>query len=392
MRIAIFTDTYPPYINGVSTSTFNLANCLKAKGHEVLVIAPRPTDGKMEKIGDVLYIPGLDLKKLYGFRVTNIFSNKPLSIIKKFNPDVIHNQTDFTIGVFARRVAKRLKVPIVYTYHTSYEDYTYYIVGGGIMDRFTKRIVRNYSRDLADRMTEFFTPSEKTKEYMRLVGSDIYVNVIPTGIDFSIFKADKIDQKKMAKFKEEHNIKATTKVFLLLGRIAKEKSMDVSLRGFAAYHQKHPEVDVKMLVVGSGPFKEELELIAEDLGISSYVDFIGSVSGLEVPFYYHLADIYTSASITETQGLTFMEAMAAGRIVLARFDSNLTGTIINGKTGFFFTDDASFVSQAEKIFSLTKEQKAAIVQEAYRIADIYSLDKFYENIVRVYKRAIRKFW
>ena len=392
MRIAIFTDTYPPYINGVSTSTFNLANCLKAKGHEVLVIAPRPTDGKMEKVGDVLYIPGIDLKKLYGFRLTNIFANKPLSIIKKFNPDVIHNQTDFTIGVLARRVAKRLKVPIVYTYHTSYEDYTYYIVGGGIMDRFAKRIVRNYSRDLADRMTEFITPSEKTKDYMRLAGSDIYVNVIPTGIDFSIFKADKIDQKKMAKFKEEHNIKPNTKVFLLLGRIAKEKSMDVSLRGFAAYHQKHPEVDVKMLVVGGGPFKEELELIAEDLGISSYVDFIGSVSGLEVPFYYHLADIYTSASITETQGLTFMEAMAAGRIVLARFDSNLTGTIINGKTGFFFTDDASFVSQVEKIFSLTKEQKAAIIQEAYRIADIYSLDKFYENIVRVYKRAIRKFW
>ena len=392
MRIAIFTDTYPPYINGVSTSTFNLANCLKANGHQVLVVAPRPNDGKMEQVGDVLYIPGLDLKKLYGFRLTNIFSNKPLSIIKKFKPDVIHNQTDFTIGIFARRVAKRLKVPIVYTYHTSYEDYTYYIVGGGIMDRFAKRVVRNYSRDLADRMTEFITPSEKTKVYMRLVGSDTYVNVIPTGIDFSIFKADKIDQKKMAKFKEQHNIKANTKVFLLLGRIAKEKSMDVSLRGFAAYHKKHPEVDAKVLVVGGGPFKEELELIAEDLGISSCVDFIGSVSGLEVPFYYHLADIYTSASITETQGLTFMEAMAAGRIVLARFDSNLTGTIVNGKTGFFFTDENSFISQVEKIFALSKEQKDAIIQEAYRQADAYSLDKFYENIVRVYKRAIRKCW
>ena len=391
MRIAIFTDTYPPYINGVSTSTFNLANCLKAKGHEVLVVAPRPTDGKMEQIGDVLYIPGIDLKRLYGFRLTNIFASKPIKVIKRFKPDVIHNQTDFTIGVLARRCAKILRVPIVYTYHTAYEDYTYY-VARGIMDRFAKRIVRNYSRDLADRMTEFITPSEKTKEYMRLVGSDIYVNVIPTGIDFSIFKADKIDQKRMAKFKAEHNIKPTTKVFLLLGRIAKEKSMDVSLRGFAAYHKKHPEVDAKVLVVGNGPFKEELELIAEELGVSSYVDFIGEVSGLEVPFYYHAADIYTSASITETQGLTFMEAMAAGRIVLARFDSNLTGTIINGKTGFFFTDDNSFVSQVEKIFALSKEQKENIIQEAYRQADIYSLDKFYENIVRVYKRAIRKCW
>ena len=391
MRIAIFTDTYPPYINGVSTSTFNLANCLKAKGHEVLVVAPRPTDGKMEQVGGVLYIPGIDLKRYYGFRLTNIFASKPIKIIKKFNPDVIHNQTDFTIGVLARRCAKILRVPIVYTYHTAYEDYTYY-VARGIMDRFAKRIVRNYSRDLADRMTEFITPSEKTKEYMRLVGSDIYVNVIPTGIDFSIFKADKIDQKKLAKFKEEHNIKPTTKVFLLLGRIAKEKSMDVSLKGFAAYHKKHPEVDAKVLVVGNGPFKEELELLAEELGISSCVDFVGSVSGLEVPFYYHLADIYTSASITETQGLTFMEAMAAGRIVLARFDSNLTGTIINGKTGFFFTDEASFVNQVEKIFALSKEQKDAVIQEAYRQADIYSLDKFYENIVRVYKRAIRKCW
>ena len=393
MNIALFTDTYPPFINGVSTSTFNLANALKAKGHEVLVIAPRPTDGKMEQIGDVLYIPGIDLKKLYGFRVTNIFANKPISIIKRFKPDVIHNQTDFTIGVLARRCSKRLKVPIVYTYHTAYEDYTYYVARGvGIMDRFAKRVVRNYSRDLAGRMTEFITPSEKTKEYMRQVGSDIYINVIPTGIDFSIFKSDKIDQRKMAEFKKEHNIKPNTKVFLLLGRIAKEKSMDVSLRGFAAYHKKHPEVDAKVIVVGGGPFKEELELIAEELGISPYVDFIGEVSALEVPFYYNLADIYTSASITETQGLTFMEAMAAGRIVLARFDSNLTGTIVNGKTGFFFTDDSSFVSQVEKIFALTKEQKEAIIQEAYRHADIYSLDKFYENVMRVYKRAIRKCW
>ena len=391
MRIAIFTDTYPPYINGVSTSTFNLANALKARGHEVLVVAPRPTDGKMEKIGDVLYIPGIDLKKLYGFRLTNIFSNKPLKLIKNFKPDIIHNQTDFTIGMFARRCAKKLKVPIVYTYHTSYEDYTYYITRG-IMDRFAKRIVRTYSRDLAGRMTEYITPSEKTKEYIRQIGSDIYINVIPTGIDFSIFKSDQIDQQRVAEFRKEHNIKPNTKVFLLLGRIAKEKSMDVSLRGIALYHKKHPEVDVKVLVVGGGPFKEELELIAEELGISSLVDFIGEVSGLEVPFYYYLADIYTSASITETQGLTFMEAMAAGRIVLARFDSNLTGTIVNGKTGFFFTDDSSFISQVEKIFSLTEEQKAAIIEEAYRYADAYSLDKFYENVVRVYKRAIRKHW
>lgn len=391
MRIAIFTDTYPPFVNGVSTSTFNLANVLKAKGHDVLVIAPRATDGKLEQIGDVLYIPGLSLKKVYGFRVTNIFASKPVKIIKKFNPDVIHNQTDWTIGVLARRVSKKFKIPIVYTYHTSYEDYTYY-VAKGVMDRFAKRIVRAYTQGIANRMTEFITPSEKTKEYMRGAGSDIYINVIPTGIDFSIFAKDKIDQEKTAIFKKEHHILPTTKVFLILGRLAKEKSMDVSLKGIASYHKKHPEVDIKVLIVGDGPAKEQLVLLTDELGLNNIVDFVGQVGSLEVPFYYHLADIYTSASITETQGLTFMEAMAAGNIVLARFDSNLTGTIINGKTGFFFTDDASFVSQTEKIFSLSNKAKEEIVNAAYSIADVYSIDHFYDNIMRVYKRAIRKRW
>ena len=391
MRIAIFTDTYPPFVNGVSTSCFNLANALMSHGHEVLVVAPRFTDGKLEQIGNVLYVPGISLKKYYGYRLTNVFARTPYKVIKKFKPDVIHNQTDFTIGILARRIAKKLKLPIVYTYHTSYEDYTYYVVRG-IMDRFAKRVVRNYSKGLANRMTEFITPSEKTKEYMRLVGSDAYINVVPSGIDFSIFKSDKIDKEKTALFKKEHHITPRTKVFLILGRLAKEKSMDVSLRGINAYHKKHPDVDIKVLVVGDGPAKEELVLLADELGISQYVDFVGRVDGLEVPFYYNLCDIYTSASITETQGLTFMEAMAAGKIVLARFDSNLTGTIINGKTGYFFTDDASFVNQCEKIFALTKEQKENILNEAYQTVDKYSIDKFYDNIMRVYNRAIRKLW
>ena len=391
MRIAIFTDTYPPYVNGVSTSCFNLAKVLKAHGHDVLVIAPRPTKGKLELVDGVLYIPGAYLKKYYGFRMTNIFASKPVKIIKKFKPDIIHNQTDWTIGVLARRVAKKFNLPIVYTYHTNYEDYTYYVVGSAL-DSIAKKLVRTYSKAIANRMTEFITPSDKTKDYMRQAGSDVYINVVPSGIDFSIFKDTAIDKDKVALFKKEHNITDKTKVFLILGRLAKEKSMDVSLRGIAAYHKKHPETDVKVLIVGDGPAKEELVLLSEELKITDLTIFVGQVGALEVPFYYHIANIYTSASITETQGLTFMEAMAAGNIVLARFDSNLTGTIINNQTGFFFTDDDSFVGQVEHIFSLKQEEKENILNNAYQIVDRYSIDNFYLNIMRVYNRAIRKNW
>lgn len=391
MRIAIFTDTYPPYVNGVSTSCFNLAKVLKTHGHDVLVVAPRPTKGKLEQVGDVLYIPGAYLKRYYGFRMTNIFASKPVKIIKKFKPDVIHNQTDWTIAVLARRIAKKFHIPIVYTYHTNYEDYTYYVVGNAL-DSIAKKLVRSYSRAIANRMTEFITPSDKTKDYMRQAGSDVYINVVPSGIDFSIFKDTSIDQEKLDAFKKEHNITDKTKVFLILGRLAKEKSMDVSLRGITAYHKKHPKEDVKVLIVGDGPAKEELMLLVDELGINKLAIFVGEVSSLEVPFYYHLANIYTSASITETQGLTFMEAMAAGNIVLARFDHNLTGTIINGQTGFFFADDDSFVNQVEHIFSMNEEERNNILNNAYQIVDRYSIDNFYINIMRVYNRAIRKHW
>ena len=241
-------------------------------------------------------------------------------------------------------------------------------------------------------MTEFITPSDKTKDYMRQAGSDVYINVVPSGIDFSIFKDNSIDQVKLDTFKKEHNITDKTKVFLILGRLAKEKSMDVSIKGINAYHQKHPKEDVKVLIVGDGPAKEELMLLVDELKMNKFVIFVGEVSSLEVPFYYHLANIYTSASITETQGLTFMEAMAAGNIVLARFDHNLTGTIINGQTGFFFADDDSFVNQVEHIFSMNEEEKNNILNNAYQIVDRYSIDNFYTNIMRVYNRAIRKHW
>ena len=391
MRIVIFTDSYPPFATGVATSSFNLANSLVDKGHDVLVVAPRPTDGKLEQIGNVLYVPGIYLKRLYGYRLTNIFTNKPISIIKKFKPDVIHDQTDFTIGVLARRCAKKLKLPIVYTYHTAYEDYTYYVTHG-FMDKFAKKIVRNYAKDLSNKMTEFITPSEKIKNYMRLVGSDAYINVIPTGIDTSIFENSNIDPLKAEQFKKDHNIKPNTKVFLLVGRLAREKSMDVSLRCIAHYHNKHKERDIKVLILGEGPAHEDLELLCEELGVSNLVDFLGEVTGLEVPFFYSFADIYTSASITETQGLTFMEAMAASKIVLARYDSNLEGTIINGKTGFFFTDEDSFSEQVEKIFSLSEEEKTNIIKEIKKVMEQYSIERFYSNTIRVYQRAVRKYW
>ena len=393
MRIAIFTDTYPPFINGVSTSCYNLVKTLKEHGHNVIVVAPRPDDGPFnyDKEAGIIHIPGMELKKMYGYRLTRFYSNKVIKILRQWKVELIHNQTDITVGQFARIAARTLNVPNVYTYHTAYEDYTYYVVRG-LMDRMAKHLMRGYAKTIAKNCTEFITPSIKTKEYMRSVGSDIYINVVPTGIDFEIFSEKNVDKEKTIKFKKDHHINENTKVFLLLGRVAQEKSMDYSIRGFAKYHYKHPDEDIRLIIVGDGPQKNELELLTHELGVDKISDFIGKVPASEVPFYYHLADIYTSASITETQGLTFMEAMASGTIVLARFDANLADTIIDGETGYFFTDEEGFVNKAERILHASKEENQRIIEGANKTVDMYSIERFYDHIMEVYNRAIKKYW
>lgn len=391
MNIAIFTDTYPPFINGVSTSCYNLVKTLKEHGHYVLVVTPRTTDGKLEIKDDIVYMPGIALKNLYGYRLTKMFDKKIFRILKEKKIELIHNQTDVTVGIFARRAAKKLHIPIVYTYHTSYEDYTYYMVKG-LLDRIAKKIMRTYTKSVASNATEFITPSVKTKEFMRSVGNDIYVHVIPTGIDFSIYDESRIDQEKTKQFKLDHGITEDTKVVLLLGRLGREKSMDVSLKFYAKFVEAHPEIKTKVIVVGDGPYRSELELLTHELHISHLVDFIGFVDSSEVPFYYHLADVYNSASVTETQGLTFMEAMVGKALVLARFDDNLANTIIDGETGYFFTDEIGFVEKLYKAFNLTKEEHDTIINNALKVVDQYSISKFYDNIIEVYKRALRKYW
>jgi len=245
---------------------------------------------------------------------------------------------------------------------------------------------------IAKGSTGFITPSIKTKEMLRLYGSDVYISVIPTGIDFSLFKSDKQNLEETEAFKTTHGISDKTLVFLILGRLAVEKSMDISIKYYAAFLKKHPEVDSKMFVVGGGPARSSLELLTHELNISNSVEFLGPSPATKVPFYYRLANIYTSASITETQGLTFMEAMASGALVLARFDDNLTGVIEDNETGYFFTSEETFIEKIEKIMSLNEEEKAAVQENAYLAIEKYSIETFYNSVMEVYLRGVKAYW
>ena len=391
MNIAIFTDTFPPEINGVATSTYNLYRVLKEKNHNVFVICTNPFSRKVTFDGDVLRIPGLELKKLYSYRISNFYNSKAMRIIKKMKPNIIHTNTEAGIGLFGRIVARRLKIPLVHTYHTMIEDYTYYITKGkGLFDKFAKSIVRKYSRFLAEKSTEFVVPSEKTKDILRGYGMNSYINVVPTGIDFKKYKAENIDNTKLTNLKKQYGIEDCF-VVLSLGRVAKEKSIDLCIKGFNEFANTSRQ-NSKMLIVGGGPALIELEQLVHELNLEDKVIFTGPVSAEEVPLYYNLADLFVSASITETQGLTFMESMAARKLILCRFDENLVDVIYDGKTGFFFENEQDFKVKVNKILNLKSDEKEKILDNASELVGRYSIDNFYNNIMEVYKRAIRKQW
>ncbi|MCX5775836.1 MAG: glycosyltransferase [Firmicutes bacterium] len=162
MNIALFSDTFPPEINGVATSTFNLFNVLRKNGHNVYAISTNPFSNKVEFKDNVLRVPGIELKRLYGYRMAGFFNSQAMRIIRGMKLDVIHIQTEAGVGIFGKIAARTLHVPTVYTYHTMYEDYTYYATKGHF-DRIARGIVRWYSRFVAEQCTSLFHQASRPR-------------------------------------------------------------------------------------------------------------------------------------------------------------------------------------------------------------------------------------
>ena len=165
MRIGLFTDTYPPFINGVSTSVLMLKQGLEKLGHEVYVVTVNDESFSYKEEDGILKIPSFPIG-LMNFRQTGIYPIKAFNIIKKWKLDIIHSHTEFSIGTFARLISKQLNIPLVHTYHTMYEEYIYYITKG-YFNSASKKLVEYLTLFLCDKtIDELIVPTEKTNEIM----------------------------------------------------------------------------------------------------------------------------------------------------------------------------------------------------------------------------------
>lgn len=388
MNIALFSDTYLPDINGVATSTHILKKELKKHGHHVLIVTTfLPHDSQyVDEDLDVLRLPGIDLKKLYGYRASNIYSFKGMKELKDFQPDIIHIQTEFGIGIFGKIAGEILNVPVCYTYHTMWADYSHYIAPGNIkaVDHAAKKIIEKISKIYGDSCSELIVPSQKTADALREYGISNSINVIPTGLELEHFSLAHKNEELMQQIVKQYHLENKF-VVTFLGRIAPEKSVDFLIDAMSEIIKVNQQI--VLMIVGGGPQVDELKDYVHSKGLDDYICFTGPQVSEKVPSFYHVSHLFVSASITETQGLTFIEAMASGIPVLARYDKNLEGVVIDGRNGYFFETQQQLV---EKILTLADSDLSELIEHALEDAKNYSSEIFYERIMKAYHKALSK--
>ena len=386
MRIGIFSDTYTPFINGVSTSIVRLKKALEKKGHEVYVVTVNN-----EKMGysydekeRVMRIPALKAG-IYEYRLSMIYSFKAKKKIKELNLDVIHSQTEFGIGTFARLVAMELDIPIVHTYHTLYEEYLNSLTKNKI-----KYMVNGFVEYLAEyycdsSIGELIVPTAKTKEiFKKQYKFKREVHVIPNGIDLDKFSIENINKKELEKIKKQYGIKDTDFVIMYVGRLGPEKNITFLARAQKQIVKKHK--NCKLVIVGEGPMKNELEKITSS--IRENVIFTGKIPQSDIQYYYRLADVFATASKFETQGLTVIEALASGVCALCILDDSFKDALIDNVNGNFFETEKEYVDLVDKLMTdeklLNKYKKNAI-----KTANEHSYLTFGDKVLEVYEFAIK---
>lgn len=363
MRIAIFTETYLPQINGVVTHIKILKEGLEALGHTVLIVTADSKAHTHYLKDNVLHCPAHNLKRIYNLDLASPVSHTRLKYLREFRPDIIHVHNEFSIGLSGMAIAKILKVPLVYTLHTMYDDYIYYIAPKPLIP-LTKKLSHRYFRMFPQNAAVVTGPSKKCQEYTYEIGSDKKVEVIPNPVELDAFAPQTSTPQQRAQIREQYHIPQDATVACFVGRLGREKSVDVLLRFWA--QEMKPQDNMRLLIIGDGPEKEPLEQLAQQLGITDTVVFTGKVLHPDLPPYVHTCDIYVTASLSDTNSISMLEGMAGGLPVLQLYDELNADQVTDGVNGYMFRDAAEMGQRLRQIRDMEPEElqklKTSVIQ------------------------------
>jgi 1,2-diacylglycerol 3-alpha-glucosyltransferase len=382
MHIGIFSESYPPIVNGVSTSVLTLMGELERAGHTVSVFTSR-AKGSTDYVDEhprVFRYPSAPSLVEPQYQLPIPFSQRIKAAIPEMGLDLIHSQSPFFLGLIARHVAQELGLPLVSTNHTLYTEYAHY----------TKRLLPlPLARSMLIGWMQWYysscdhvlVPSDLTRQTLLSFGVQAPVTVMPTGIP--------IPPQEMpppAAIKRSWDIPQDARLLLYAGRLAPEKNLGMLLEAAAQIIAARPET--YLMLAGSGMGDADTRQMVRQMGLEKQTVFTGFLERSRLDPIYAAADVFLFPSKTETQGLAIGEAMACGTPCVVVNAGGAPESVRDGVDGFLVEDDPT--QMAERAMRLLDDPnvRQAMSAEARTHAAGVTPDKVAARILGLYENLI----
>jgi glycosyltransferase involved in cell wall biosynthesis len=377
VRVGIFTNNYFPMRGGVTAAVQTLADGLDALGHRVWIFAPRfpGVSGDPPRVHRFPSIPALT----YPDFALALPSRQSSRMIAALDLDVFHAQHPFLLGGTARRLARRLGRPLVFTHHTHYEKYAHYVP---LPRWLVERIAIRWSARFAGRSDLVIAPSEAVAAALRARGVTTPIEVVPSGVPLSVFGPG-----DRARARTALGLPARLPILLYVGRLDREKSVELLLDAFSRVSEVLP--DARFLLVGQGSRTEKLRVRARASPAGDRVSFVGVKPREALPDYYRAADLFCFASQTETQGLVLAEAHACGLPAVAVRAAGVEEVVRDGETGLLVKAEPGALAEAMLALLLDPATRQTMSERAVQVASReFDADRQAERVAALYARVI----
>lgn len=380
MRITFFTDCYRPIINGVVVSICTFAEELRKLGHKVQVIAPA-YPGFSDPESDVYRLPSFTPKTTSRYPLALPFTSYRLRrLFREQPPDIIHAQHPFVVGREGRRWARKLGCPLVYTYHTLIRAYAHYVPLPGFLVRAAAVKV---SRDFSNSADYVIAPTSGVAEVLRSYGVYKPIEVIPTGVDLDLMRAH-AQQPRRGKL----GIPQSEPLIVYSGRLAKEKTIEIVIEALQILVAQGGQAH--LVLAGGGPWEKKLTSLAAGLGLNERVHITGYLVREEIFDWLAEADVYCFPSLTDTQGVAVLEAMAMGCPTVAVRSGAVADVMREGIDGLLVEPRSEAVAEALGKVLADKELGLRFAGQARTRAEEFSAGQMAARLVDVYRRLLER--
>jgi len=319
MRLAFFTDTFFPQVNGVSRTMERQIQYLKSRGDEIIIFAPEYKNYDGEKFDGYGRMETFRSMKVFFYpecRLSVTYKSRIRQCIMDFRPDLIHIVTEFTIGIAGLLVGRELGIPMVSSFHTDYDKYMDYYKMSGL-----KPLAWKILKKIHNSCALTFCPSETTKKLLTSKGIK-NVHVLSNGVETDFFSPDKKSHEIRRQLGNQDKI-----MILYVGRVALEKDIDVLIDAYRLIKEKYSS-RVSLVITGDGPVRQKYQQACGD-----EIIFTGYMKGDDLARIYASADFFAYPSTTETFGNVVVEAMSSGLPVIAAASGGVLDTVKDGYNG-----------------------------------------------------------